>query len=116
MSVLLRNNVKLFGSGTVPIVFAHGYGCDQNMWRLVTPAFEEKYKIVLYDHVGFGKSDLTAFQPQKYSTLNGYAQDLTRNLPRTRNSENHFCWSFGGSHDRSVGGDSGTETFSENLC
>jgi sigma-B regulation protein RsbQ len=76
MSVLLRNNVKLFGSGTVPIVFAHGYGCDQNMWRLVTPAFEEKYKIVLYDHVGFGKSDLKAFQHQKYSTLNGYAQDL----------------------------------------
>jgi sigma-B regulation protein RsbQ len=76
MSVLLRNNVKISGSGTVPIVFAHGYGCDQNMWRLVTPAFEERYKIVLYDHVGFGKSDLTAFQPQKYSTLNGYAQDL----------------------------------------
>ncbi len=76
MSVLLRNNVKIFGSGTVPIVFAHGYGCDQNMWRLVTPAFEQQYKIVLYDHVGFGKSDLTAFQPQKYSTLNGYAQDV----------------------------------------
>jgi sigma-B regulation protein RsbQ len=76
MSVVQRNNVKIFGSGTIPIVFAHGYGCDQNMWRLVTPAFEEKYKIVLYDHVGFGKSDLTAFQPQKYSTLNGYAQDL----------------------------------------
>jgi sigma-B regulation protein RsbQ len=76
MSVLLRNNVRIFGSGTTPIVFAHGYGCDQNMWRLVTPAFEDKYKVVLYDHVGFGKSDLAAFQPQKYSTLDGYAQDL----------------------------------------
>src|SRR5580692_2232256 len=76
MSVVLRNNVKIFGSGAVPIVFAHGYGCDQNMWRFVTPAFEDKYKIVLYDHVGFGKSDLTAFQPQKYSTLEGYAHDL----------------------------------------
>lgn len=76
MSVLLRNNVKVFGSGTTPIIFAHGYGCDQNMWRFVTPAFEQEYKVVLYDHVGFGKSDLTAFQPQKYSTLDGYAQDL----------------------------------------
>jgi sigma-B regulation protein RsbQ len=76
MSFLLRNNVKVFGSGTTPMVFAHGYGCDQNMWRLITPAFEDKYKIVLYDHVGFGKSDLTAFQSEKYSTLNGYAQDL----------------------------------------
>src|ERR1700722_3981065 len=76
MSVVLRNNVKTFGSGTIPIVFAHGYGCDQNMWRFVTPAFQDKYKIVLYDHVGFGKSDLTAFQPTKYSALNGYAQDL----------------------------------------
>jgi sigma-B regulation protein RsbQ len=76
MSVVLRNNVKSFGSGTIPIVFAHGYGCDQNMWRFVTPAFEDRYKVVLYDHVGFGKSDLTAFQPQKYSVLNGYAQDL----------------------------------------
>jgi len=46
------------------------------MWRFVTPAFQDKYKIVLYDHVGFGKSDLTAFQPTKYSALNGYAQDL----------------------------------------
>lgn len=76
MSVLLRNNVKVFGSGTTPIVFAHGYGCDQSMWRFVTPAFADKYKIVLYDHVGFGKSDLAAFQAQKYSSLDGYAQDL----------------------------------------
>lgn len=74
--MLLRNNVRVFGSGTTPIVFSHGYGCDQNMWRLITPAFEAKYKIVLYDHVGFGKSDLAAFQPQKYSTLDGYALDL----------------------------------------
>jgi sigma-B regulation protein RsbQ len=57
-------------------VFAHGYGCDQNMWRLVTPEFEEQYKIVLFDHVGFGKSDLSAFQPEKYKTLDGYARDL----------------------------------------
>jgi sigma-B regulation protein RsbQ len=76
MSILNRNNVKVFGSGIVPIVFAHGYGCDQNMWRLVTPAFEEKYKIVLFDHVGFGKSDLNAFRPHKYSSLQNYAHDL----------------------------------------
>jgi sigma-B regulation protein RsbQ len=76
MSVLTRNNVQVFGSGTVPLVFAHGYGCDQNMWRLITPAFQDKFKIVLFDHVGFGKSDLHAFDPEKYSKLEGYARDL----------------------------------------
>lgn len=76
MSILDRNNVKVFGSGTVPMVFCHGYGCDQNMWRLITPAFEQHYKIVLFDQVGFGKSDLSAFQPGKYSSLNDYARDV----------------------------------------
>ncbi len=76
MSILLRNNVKIFGSGEIPIVFAHGYGCDQNMWRMVTPAFESKYKVVLFDHVGFGKSDLNAFHPGKYGRLEDYARDL----------------------------------------
>ena len=58
------------------MVFAHGYGCDQNMWRFVTPAFQEDYKIVLFDHVGAGASDLEAFSPAKYATLEGYAQDV----------------------------------------
>lgn len=58
------------------MIFAHGYGCDQNMWRLITPAFRDNYKVVLFDHVGAGNSDLKAFDPIKYSTLEGYAQDL----------------------------------------
>ncbi|HEY0016390.1 MAG TPA: alpha/beta hydrolase [Longimicrobium sp.] len=74
--VLTRNNVNVFGSGTQPMVFAHGFGCDQNMWRLVTPAFEDDYKIVLFDYVGSGKSDLSAYDATRYGTLDGYAQDV----------------------------------------
>ena len=76
MSVFKRNNVKISGRGTKPMIFAHGYGCDQNMWRLITPAFEDDYKIVLFDHVGAGNSDLQAFSRNKYSTLDGYALDV----------------------------------------
>ena len=76
MSVLARNNVKVSGGGEKAMVFAHGFGCDQNMWRLVTPAFADDFKIVLFDHVGAGHSDLTAYDPEKYSNLSGYADDL----------------------------------------
>jgi sigma-B regulation protein RsbQ len=76
MSVAQRNNVKISGRGTRPILFSHGYGCDQNMWRFVAPAFEVDYKVVLFDHVGAGKSDLSAFSKTKYNTLAGYAQDV----------------------------------------
>jgi sigma-B regulation protein RsbQ len=74
--ILKRNNVKVFGKGTRPMLFAHGFGCDQNMWRFITPAFEEDYRIILFDYVGSGKSDLRAYDPEKYSTLDGYAQDV----------------------------------------
>ena len=74
--VLTRNNVKVSGRGTQPMLFAHGFGCDQNMWRLVTPAFEDDYRIVLFDYVGSGHSDLAAYDPQRYATLDGYAQDV----------------------------------------
>lgn len=74
--IIKRNNVKQFGKGKQPMVFAHGFGCDQNMWRLVTPAFENDYKIVLFDYVGCGKSDLAAYNDERYSTLHGYAQDV----------------------------------------
>ncbi|HEX8671238.1 MAG TPA: alpha/beta hydrolase [Longimicrobium sp.] len=76
MDVLSRNNVKVFGRGTQPMVFAHGFGCDQNMWRYVTPAFEDEYRIVLFDYVGSGQSDLAAYDPNRYSTLEGYAKDV----------------------------------------
>ena len=58
------------------MVFAHGFGCDQNMWRHVSPAFEDKFRVVLFDHVGAGGSDLKAYDPKKYSTLDGYADDV----------------------------------------
>ena len=76
MTIVARNNVKDFGRGTQPMLFVHGFGCDQNMWRFVTPAFEDDYRIVLFDYVGSGKSDLTAYDPERYATLDGYAQDV----------------------------------------
>ncbi len=75
-SIRQRNNVRVFGTGTQPMIFAHGFGCDQNMWRWITPAFENDYRIVLYDHVGAGRSDLSAYRSEKYRTLKGYAADL----------------------------------------
>jgi sigma-B regulation protein RsbQ len=71
-----RNNVRIFGRGKQPMVFAHGFGCDQVMWRLVTPAFEDDYKIVLFDFVGCGKSDWSAYDSQRYASLAGYARDV----------------------------------------
>lgn len=71
-----RNNVHIFGQGSRPMIFAHGYGCDQHMWRLITPAFVDDYQLILFDLVGNGASDLTAYEPEKYSTLQGYVQDL----------------------------------------
>jgi len=74
--IAVRNNVKTWGAGEQPLMFAHGFGCDQNMWRFITPAFERKYRIVLFDYVGSGKSDLTAYNSERYANLNGYAQDV----------------------------------------
>jgi sigma-B regulation protein RsbQ len=76
MDVIRRNNVHLSGRGDQPIVFAHGFGCDQNMWRLVAPAFENSHRVVLFDHVGAGQSDASAYDRQKYATLDGYAADV----------------------------------------
>ncbi|WP_447009027.1 alpha/beta fold hydrolase [Saccharothrix sp. DSM 118769] len=59
-----------------PLVFSHGFGCDQNMWRLVAPAFADEHRVVLFDHVGSGNSDLSAWQPERYSSLDGYATDV----------------------------------------
>jgi len=76
MSIVSRNNVRVRGHGQRTMIFAHGFGCDQNMWRLVAPAFEADFKTVLFDHVGAGQSDLTAYDAEKYSTLSGYVDDL----------------------------------------
>jgi len=74
--VLARNNVRVFGRGRQPMLFAHGFGCDQNMWRYVTPAFEDEYRVILFDYVGSGKSDLRAYSPERYGSLDGYVQDV----------------------------------------
>jgi sigma-B regulation protein RsbQ len=59
-----------------PIVFAHGYGCDQSVWRFLTPDFEVDHKVVTFDHVGSGSSDLSAWTPERYGSLRGYADDV----------------------------------------
>jgi sigma-B regulation protein RsbQ len=77
VSAVLRNNVHL--SGPVdgqPIMFAHGYGCDLAMWRFIAPAFAETHRVVLFDHVGFGGSDLSAWSAARYSALRAYARDV----------------------------------------
>lgn len=75
-SITVRNNVRITGRGTQPMLFAHGFGCDQNMWRYITPAFEADYKIILFDYVGAGKSDVSAYNPERYASLQGYATDV----------------------------------------
>ena len=69
------------------MVFAHGFGCDQNMWRLVAPAFEDTHLVVLFDHVGAGHSDITAYDKRKYATLDGYAADVLEICRELRLSE-----------------------------
>ena len=77
VDVLHRNNVRVSGNPDgPPMVFAHGFGCDQNMWRFVAPAFEDTHRVVLFDHVGAGGSDLSAYDPARYGNLAGYAEDV----------------------------------------
>ncbi len=71
-----RNNVHVEGSGDTTLVFAHGFGCDQNMWRLLAPSFAQDFRVVMYDHVGAGGSDVSAYDSVKYDSLSGYADDL----------------------------------------
>ena len=74
--IIRRNNVKVWGKGHQVMMFAHGFGCDQNMFRYITPAFENDYRILVFDYVGAGKSDIKAYNPERYSNLNGYALDV----------------------------------------
>ena len=75
MSTARRNNVHVAGSGPATLVFAHGFGCDQNMWRKLAPAYADRYRTVLFDLVGSGGSDLSAYDRARYATLHGYADD-----------------------------------------
>ena len=86
MPVAKRNNVSIHGSGPRTIVFAHGYGCDQNVWRHFVPVFEKQYRVVLFDQVGAGQSELSQYDPQKYAVLDGYAQDLLEVIEDTKAS------------------------------
>src|SRR5687768_988819 len=77
MGVVNKHNVKVSGvPGGQPMLFAHGYGCDQNMWRYVVPAFEDRFQVVLFDYVGAGESDLGAYSSNRYSSLQSYADDV----------------------------------------
>lgn len=76
MNVRERNNVHVNGSSGTTMLFAHGFGCDQNMWRLFAPSFEDRYQTVLFDLVGSGESDLSAYSRSRYNTLQGYADDV----------------------------------------
>jgi len=74
--LVARNNITIQGTGSKSMFLVHGYGCDQNMWRYITPQFKEDYRIILIDLVGSGKSDENAYDYDKYSSLEGYADDI----------------------------------------
>lgn len=75
-NIRIRNNVKVSGYGTQAMVFAAGFGCDQNMWRYIAPSFADDYRVILFDYVGAGESDLQAYSTERYGDLQGYAQDV----------------------------------------
>jgi sigma-B regulation protein RsbQ len=77
MSAVMRNNAVVTGPADGrPMLFAHGFGCDQNMWRFVVPAFADRYRVVTFDYVGAGGSDPGAYDPVRYGSLDGYATDV----------------------------------------
>ncbi|MFJ8591777.1 alpha/beta fold hydrolase [Streptomyces sp. NPDC093598] len=77
MDIRRRNNVNVVGPDGAPVLLlAHGFGCDQNMWRLVVPVLAERYRVVLFDYVGSGSSDLSVWSEERYSSLGGYAADV----------------------------------------
>ena len=77
MLAVARLNVRVFGPADgQPMVFAHGFGCDQQMWRHVTPAFTDTHRVVVFDHVGCGGSDTASYDVDEYSTLDRYAADV----------------------------------------
>lgn len=75
-AVLKRHNVQIIGKDKPTMIFCNGFGCNQHIWRHMMPALAADYQLVMFDHVGSGDSDLSAYKPDKYATLNGYAQDI----------------------------------------
>lgn len=82
MNVLRRNNVHCAGSGPMTLVFVHGFGCEQGMWRFLVPHYERHARIVLYDLTGCGGSDSAAYDTDRYATLHGHAADLLEVIER----------------------------------
>ncbi|MDQ7912342.1 alpha/beta hydrolase [Pseudomonas sp. 102515] len=76
MDVKYRNNLHLSGTGPATLIFSHGFGCDQTMWRYLTGHFTKCFQVILYDLVGAGRSDVSAYDWTRYGSLDGYAEDL----------------------------------------
>lgn len=76
MTIERRNNIKVSGNGPVTMVLAHGFGCDQSMWRFLSPNYVDRYRVITFDLVGSGQSDLSAYDRSKYASLQGYADDV----------------------------------------
>jgi len=74
--IIRRHHVVIDGRGTRAMLFAHGFGCDQSMWRFVAPAFRDDYKVITFDYVGWGRSDRSQYDPERYRDLDGYADDV----------------------------------------
>jgi sigma-B regulation protein RsbQ len=74
--IVKRNNINILGQGEKILLLAHGFGCDQNMWRFMTPELEKQFTVILFDYVGSGQSDLKSFSKKRYETLEGYAKDI----------------------------------------
>jgi sigma-B regulation protein RsbQ len=100
MKATRRNNVTVLGSGPRTLMFAHGYGCDQSMWRHVVPAFTDDFTVVLFDYVGSGSSDASAFDKTRYSTLRGYGQDVLEIIEELDLQNVHFVGHSVSSMDR----------------
>lgn len=82
MHVQLRNNVQCSGTGNATLLFSHGFGCDQSMWRMLAPGFQDRYRVVQYDLVGSGRSDRSAYDTVRYGSLHGYAEDVLEIVDR----------------------------------
>ncbi|WP_398293189.1 alpha/beta fold hydrolase [Sporosarcina aquimarina] len=85
-----RNNVKVSGQGEQTILLAHGFGCDQSMWHYIVPELAKQYRIVLFDYVGAGNSEILAYESEKYSTAHGYKQDILDIIDELELKDIHF--------------------------
>lgn len=75
-TILQRNHINITGKGEKTVLLAHGFGCDQNMWRFMLPELEKHFKVIVFDYVGSGQSDLASFSTKRYASLDGYAKDI----------------------------------------